>query len=122
MDNELIVVMGQADQALGKLMGNARTSAIPAADRPLSGFGARLRLLRMERGWSLNELAVKSGLSKSHIHHLEESADGPPTVKTAMALALAFGVGLDDLLDFRPRLLHRCPICRGDGWLTEDAV
>ena len=122
MDNELVDVMEQADHALNRLMGSARASAIPAADRPLSGFGARLRLLRMERGMSLNEVAAKSGLSKSHVHKLEESADGPPTVKTAMALAGVFGIGLDDLLDFRHRTMHRCPICHGDGWLVEDSA
>lgn len=120
MDNELIVVVEQADRAINKLMGGSRKSAIPPENRPLSGFGARLRLFRMERGMSLNEVAAKSGIAKSYIHKLEESADGPPTIKTAIALASCFGVSLDDLLDYQPRLMHRCPICRGEGWLLED--
>lgn len=122
MDKELMGAMVKADQAFSNLMGHSRAAAVPSEDRPLSGFGARLRLLRMERGMSLNELAVKSGLSKSHIHALEESADGQPRARTLIALASAFGVSIDDMLDYKPRLIHRCPICRGEGWLIEDSA
>lgn len=122
MDNELTGVMEQADHALSRLMGRSRKAAIPDEDKPLSGFGARLRLLRMERGISLNELAIKAGLSKGSLFRLEESADGQPTAKTLIGLATALGISIDEMLDYRPKVVHRCPICRGNGWLVEDAI
>ncbi len=51
--------------------------------------------LRSEHGISLQEVADRSGLSKSHIWELEQGRARNPTVDTAVRLARAFGVSLD---------------------------
>jgi transcriptional regulator with XRE-family HTH domain len=46
----------------------------------------RLRALRQERGWSLMDAAVKSGLTKPHLWELEVGHSSNPTLDTMAAL------------------------------------
>ena len=58
----------------------------------------RMRELRQERGWSLQTLADRAGLSKAHVFNLEAGrGTRNPTIATAVAIATALGVSLDSL-------------------------
>jgi putative transcriptional regulator len=61
------------------------------------GFAARLRQFREARGWSLGELARRSG---THITSLSkvETEQRAPSLRLALALATALGVSLDELV------------------------
>ena len=54
--------------------------------------------LREERDLSLQEVADRSGLSKSHVWDLEQGRARNPTVDTAVRLSRAFGVSIDYLI------------------------
>lgn len=62
-----------------------------------------LTMLRHERGWSQDEIAQKSGISRVGYANLEGSRVEPKP-ETLYALADAFGVQVEDLLQERPRL------------------
>lgn len=57
-----------------------------------------LKELREQRGWSLRELAEKSGLSNGYISLLENGRVESPSVTVLGKLAKAFAVPLDELL------------------------
>jgi transcriptional regulator with XRE-family HTH domain len=59
-------------------------------------LGERVRALRAERGWSLEELSDLSGVSRSMLSQVERG-EANPTVVVALAIAKAFGVSLDEL-------------------------
>lgn len=64
-------------------------------------FSARLVALRERRGWTQNELALESGLTRPTIANLETGLTGP-SLKTACELAGALDVSLDVLAGFAP--------------------
>jgi transcriptional regulator with XRE-family HTH domain len=59
----------------------------------LTSFGARLRELRLRRGWTLDELAQQSGLSKAFLSRLE-SGDRQASIAAVLTLARVFDVSL----------------------------
>ena len=61
--------------------------------------GKTIARLRVERGWSLEDLESKSGVPKSTIHYLESGRQRGTRVENLMGLAHAFGVTLDALCD-----------------------
>lgn len=63
-------------------------------------FGFKLKYLRTELGLGLEELASKSGLSKSYIHELEKGKKYPKVDKIHI-LAKALGVDYDYLVSRR---------------------
>src|SRR5580658_7250184 len=64
----------------------------------LKKLGATIRFLRHGKGWSLTELAEKSGVSKAYISDLENGAAGKPNIQYIFNIAEALDVTLDDLL------------------------
>lgn len=56
-------------------------------------IAARLRALRMEQGWSLDELAAQSGVSRATLSRLENGESGPTTLVLAR-IAAAYGLTL----------------------------
>lgn len=58
----------------------------------------RCASLRGQRGLSLQDVADRAGLSKSHVWELEQGRARNPTVDTAARLARAFGVSIDYLI------------------------
>ncbi len=66
----------------------------PAGRALGSHFAARVRLLRHQRGWSLERLSRLCGVSRSMLSQIERG-DANPTVAVALALATALGVSLD---------------------------
>lgn len=57
-------------------------------------FGRRLKRIRKSRGFSMRELAEKSGVAFSYISELESGAKLNPTVDALCRLATALGVPL----------------------------
>jgi transcriptional regulator with XRE-family HTH domain len=81
----------------------------------LSLVGARLRALRTSRGWTLDALAGRAGMSASTLSRLE-SGKRQPSLDLLLPLTRLLGVGLDDLVAPRvpdPRV--RRPVQRREG-------
>jgi transcriptional regulator with XRE-family HTH domain len=70
----------------------------PVLENQLATFGARLKALRLERRWSLDELARRCGLSKGYLSRLE-SADRQASISAVLTLSRLFGVSLAALFD-----------------------
>jgi transcriptional regulator with XRE-family HTH domain len=75
----------------------------------LSVFGARLRDLRRQRGWTLDELACRSHLSKAFLSRLE-SGGRQASIAAVLTLARIFNVSLAALFEAQP---EPCVIVRG---------
>lgn len=58
----------------------------------------KIRSLRMEREFSLSQLAQRSGVSKAYLSQLEAGTADNPSVEAARKLAKALDVSLYDLL------------------------
>jgi transcriptional regulator with XRE-family HTH domain len=77
----------------------------------LCSFGARLRELRSKRGWTLQELACRSRLSKAFLSRLE-SGGRQASIAAALTLSRIFNVSLADLFEPQP-VKESCVIVRG---------
>jgi transcriptional regulator with XRE-family HTH domain len=64
----------------------------------LDCFGRRLRELRQERGWSLQELAGHSALSKTFLSRLE-TGDRQASLAAVLTLTRVFGVSLASMFE-----------------------
>ncbi|GHA27880.1 LacI family transcriptional regulator [Devosia pacifica] len=60
-------------------------------------LGERIRIERHARGWSLAELAARSGVSKAMIHKIERG-DSSPTAALLMKLSGAFSLSMSRLI------------------------
>ncbi len=68
-------------------------------------IGQRVRHHRTTRGWTLDELADRSGVSRRMLITIEHG-DGNPSIATLLRLSDALGVGLPVLVDVeRPHAL-----------------
>jgi transcriptional regulator with XRE-family HTH domain len=56
----------------------------------VSGIGAKVAAVRAERGWSLQQLATRAGLSPAAVHKIEKSGM-TPTITSLMKIASALG-------------------------------
>ena len=59
-------------------------------EQTVSAIGAKVAKTRAERGWSLQQLAKRSGLSPASIHKIEKSGM-TPTITSLMKVAAALG-------------------------------
>jgi transcriptional regulator with XRE-family HTH domain len=64
----------------------------------LCSFGARLRELRLQRGWTLEELACRGSLSKAFLSRLE-SGGRQASIAAALTLSRIFNVSLASLFE-----------------------
>ena len=64
----------------------------------LCSFGARLRELRLKRGWTLEELACRCSLSKAFLSRLE-SGGRQTSIAAALTLSKVFDVSLASLFE-----------------------
>src|SRR6202012_1191465 len=77
----------------------------------LCSFGSRLRELRLQRGWTLQDLANQSSLSKTFLSRLE-SGDRQASIAAVLTLSRIFDVSLAFL--FESQLAGEpCVIVRG---------
>ena len=68
-------------------------------DRLALVFGARLREVRRDRGWSQDRLAQRSGLGRTTVNRLESGrSGGMPRLCTLWRLARALEMTVSDLL------------------------
>jgi transcriptional regulator with XRE-family HTH domain len=63
-----------------------------------SDFGARLRGARSDRGKTLRDVSLASGISIAYLSDLERGVLVNPTLDTLRAVGKALGVSLNDLL------------------------
>jgi transcriptional regulator with XRE-family HTH domain len=64
----------------------------------LDSFGRRLRELRQARGWSLQELASRTALSKTFLSRLE-TGDRQASIAAVLTLARVFGASLASMFE-----------------------
>jgi transcriptional regulator with XRE-family HTH domain len=60
-------------------------------------IGERIKRLRERKGWSLSDLAIESGISRSFVHQIEKGTSAPTQDKIAK-LATALGALPSELL------------------------
>jgi transcriptional regulator with XRE-family HTH domain len=73
----------------------------PGSSGERATLGARIRELRLKRGWTQQELAERVGIQQKQISSYERGAN-VPSGQTFIALAEAFGVSLDYLAQISP--------------------
>jgi len=73
---------------------------------PVQAIAMRVKIEREARGWSLAELAERSGVSKAMISKIERS-EASPTATVLGRLSGAFGLPLSVLLALAERALER---------------
>ena len=78
-------------------------------------LGARIRIERQRRGWSLTELAQKSGVSRAMINKVERG-EASPTASLLGRLSGAFGLTLSTLLA-RAEAIHAGRLSRAEDQL-----
>jgi transcriptional regulator with XRE-family HTH domain len=61
-------------------------------------LGRRVKKLRRDRGWSLEQFAAVSGVSRSMLSEIERERANP-TLSVTYRIALAFGMSLRDLIE-----------------------
>lgn len=86
-------------------------------------LGARLRELREERGWRLEDLAERTGLSRPYLSRLE-SGERQPSLTALFSVAQAYGVTFPSLFEPEPEVENgvivrgaESPLQRGNGLL-----
>ena len=67
-------------------------------EQTVSALGAKVAKARAERGWSLQQLADRSGLSPAAIHKIEKSGM-TPTITSLMKIAGALGKSVSYFID-----------------------
>ncbi len=74
----------------------ATRTAQPEAINEL--VGRRVKKLRQDRGWSLEELGDASGVSRSMLSEIERERANP-TLTVTFRIARAFGLSIEDLVE-----------------------
>ncbi len=83
--------------------------------------GERLRRLRKERGWKLEDLAERTNLSRAYLSRLE-NGERQPSLTALFHIAQAYGVAFSSLFESEPDLesgvivrAAQTPVRRGNG-------
>jgi quercetin dioxygenase-like cupin family protein len=88
---------------------------VDAAVKPLGellvGLGARLRSLRNQKGWTLEQLSLSTNLSEPYLSRIE-SGLRQPSLAALMTLAGAHSMPLASLLEEAPALASRRVVIR----------
>lgn len=108
----------------GTTMQGMNTTATPnvGPESELRGLGKRLRRLRDGRGWTLDELAERTGLSKPYLSRLE-TGERQPSIAALLSVAQTYGVTVASLFqedEQAPQVVVRAgqaPLQPGNGLL-----
>src|ERR1700722_10585846 len=68
---------------------HARANAVNNSGSPATHFGRQMKKERLARGWTLRELAAKTGVNFSHLGRIE-NGHRPPTETVALACDVVF--------------------------------
>lgn len=74
------------------------TYFVASIEQAVSELGGKLASARAERGWSLQQLADRAGLSPAAIHKIEKSGM-TPTIASLMKIAAALGKSVSYFID-----------------------
>ena len=83
----------------------------------LTKLGTRLRALRSQRGWTLESLAKRAGVSEAYLSRLE-SGDRQPSLAVLFSLAQTFGIALPSLFEPDPQDAT-CVVVRGGSTTSQ---
>jgi XRE family transcriptional regulator, master regulator for biofilm formation len=61
-------------------------------------IGSRIRSLREKKGYSISELAIRSGISKSYLSQIERNLQVNPSLHLLSKLASTLDATLEDLI------------------------
>ncbi len=61
--------------------------------------GNRIKRLRLEKGFSINELSEKAGVSKSYLSYIERGIQQNPSLQVLSKLAETLNTNVEDLLE-----------------------
>lgn len=83
----------------------------------MTTIGERVKELRLQRGWTLGQLAQRSGVAESYLSRLERDHYKSPGMRNLTKIAEAFGIPPRSILSVRTPsvderiavLLHRYP-------------
>jgi transcriptional regulator with XRE-family HTH domain len=78
--------------------GERVTYFMASVEQAVSELGGKVASARAERGWSLQQLADRSGLSPAAIHKIEKSGM-TPTITSLMKVAAALGKSVSYFID-----------------------
>lgn len=78
--------------------GQAAVATPPTMDAVSSHSCARIKQLRLERGWSLDALSKACGVSRSMLSQIERN-QANPTLAVTFRIAQAFGITLGELVE-----------------------
>ncbi|MBN8418500.1 MAG: helix-turn-helix transcriptional regulator [Verrucomicrobia bacterium] len=76
-------------------------------------LGKRVKKLRGDRGWSLEELATASGVSRSMLSEIEREKANP-TLTVTFRIARAFGLTLQELIESAEASASKIQVIRAD--------
>lgn len=68
-----------------------------SAEVIVATIASRMREIREARGLSLQDVAERAGIAKSHVWQIEQGRSANPTIATTVGIARALGVSLDYL-------------------------
>jgi len=89
-------------------------------DSQLSAFGVNLKQHRLAKGWTLEDLAGRSGLSVPFLSRLE-SGDRQASIAAVLTLSAIFGVSLESMFETRIEM-EPCLIVRRAEAAPRDAA
>ena len=61
--------------------------------------GGNIRIIREEKGMTLNELATLSGVSKSYISYIERGMQKNPSISVLEKISTALGIEFIELIE-----------------------
>jgi transcriptional regulator with XRE-family HTH domain len=85
-------------------------------------LGEFIRRRRTQRGWSLDELSRRTGLSKTGLFNMETGEATPPSLVTLRRVARGLEVDESELLEVAGHLPGVKPYLRAKYGLSEPAV
>jgi transcriptional regulator with XRE-family HTH domain len=74
------------------------TDFVTSIEKAVSELGGKVAQARAERGWSLQQLADRAGMSPAAIHKVEKSGM-TPTIATLMKIAAALGKSVGHFIE-----------------------
>src|SRR5271156_655106 len=95
------------------------TKSLKLVKNQLAAFGANLKQHRLQKGWTLEELAARSELSKPFLSRLE-SGDRQASIAAVLTLSQVFNVSLAEMFETQVAL-EPCLIVRKSEAIARDA-